>query len=274
MLRQRVITAALLAAALVAGVLWLPGVAFAAAMLGVILLGAWEWGRLCGLESRLRRGVYVAALGAVALGSAQLVFGLGVLWPVAVAVLWWPLVVAGLAVYHPGHPLLQGGRRPLLFALAGVLTLIPAWLALVWLHQVQPLLVLYLILLTASADTAAYFTGRRFGRVRLAPEISPGKTREGLLGALLGTLPLALLGIWTLEASPMLGGYFVLLCLVTVLLSVAGDLFESVLKREAGAKDSGTLLPGHGGILDRIDSLTAAAPIFLAGLIWGGFVAR
>jgi phosphatidate cytidylyltransferase len=134
--------------------------------------------------------------------------------------------------------------------------------------------VLYLILLTASADTAAYFTGRRFGRTRLAPEISPGKTREGLLGAVLGTLPLALLGMWALGVTPRLGVYFVLLCLVTVLVSVAGDLFESVLKREAGAKDSGTLLPGHGGVLDRIDSLTAAAPIFLAGLIWGGFVAR
>ncbi|MFP4161177.1 MAG: phosphatidate cytidylyltransferase [Ectothiorhodospira sp.] len=274
MLRQRVITAILLAVGLVAGVIWLPGIAFAAAMLGVILLGAWEWGRLCGLQARPQLGLYVLALGAVALGSGQLVFGLGLVWPVAVAVLWWPLVVAGLAIYHPGHPLLQGGRRAPLLGLAGVLTLIPAWLALVWLHQAHPLLVLYLILLTASADTAAYFTGRRFGRTRLAPEISPGKTREGLLGALLGTLPVALLGIWALEVTPPLGLYFAALCMITVLVSVAGDLFESVLKREAGAKDSGTLLPGHGGILDRIDSLTAAAPIFLAGLIWGGIVAR
>jgi phosphatidate cytidylyltransferase len=141
-------------------------------------------------------------------------------------------------------------------------------LALVWLHALDPMLVLYLILLVAAADTGAYFAGRQFGRSKLAPEISPGKTREGCFGALFVVIPVGLLGAWLFGLAALDALVFGLLSIVVALVSVAGDLQESVLKREAGAKDSGTLLPGHGGVLDRIDSLTAAAPVFLFGLLW------
>ena len=120
------------------------------------------------------------------------------------------------------------------------------------------------------ADSAAYFVGKRFGRNKLAEQLSPGKTREGVLGALAGTLILSFIGLWIWRAELQFGLaiYFVLLCLLSALISVVGDLFESLLKRNAGKKDSGKLIPGHGGVLDRIDSLLAAAPGFMLGLYW------
>jgi phosphatidate cytidylyltransferase len=132
----------------------------------------------------------------------------------------------------------------------------------------------YLIVLVALADTGAYFVGRYLGRRALAPNISPGKTREGLLGGVATVLLYATLvaGVWGLAALD--GVAFVLLSIVVALVSVTGDLFESILKRRAGAKDSGSLLPGHGGILDRFDSLVAAAPVFLAGLLWLALIPR
>ncbi|ANB02916.1 phosphatidate cytidylyltransferase [Ectothiorhodospira sp. BSL-9] len=273
MLKQRVMTGVILAAAVVAAVLLLPNSVFAVVMLAVTLLGAWEWSRLCGLDETRVRAAYVGGLAVLGGITWWLVFVQVHLWPVAIGVIWWACVLVMLALYEPG----SGERRALRrygLALAGALTLIPAWAALVWFHQVQPLLVLYLVLLTATADTAAYFTGKRFGRVKLAPSISPGKTREGLLGAIAAIVPFGLLGAWGFGVEPGLWFYFVALCVITALMSVAGDLFESLVKREAGAKDSGTLLPGHGGIMDRIDSLTAAAPVFLIGLLWAGIMAR
>jgi phosphatidate cytidylyltransferase len=154
-----------------------------------------------------------------------------------------------------------------LLAAAGLAVLVPAGLAIVALAPAQ---VLAVLCLTWVADTAAYFTGRRFGRHKLAPSISPGKTWEGAAGALLGVLAYAIIcaallpslnaitgGLW----SPYLGAAF-LLCVA----SIVGDLFESAAKRQAAVKDSGTLLPGHGGILDRIDSATSTLPI--AALLW------
>nr|WP_240544916.1 phosphatidate cytidylyltransferase [Ectothiorhodospira shaposhnikovii] len=273
-LKQRVITGLLLAVVVFSAVLLLPSFWFGLAVLAVCLGGAWEWARLCGLESGGQRGLYVTGVAALAGLGAFTAFALDQIWPVVLGVLWWGGVLVVLAFYRPAG---REGRilwRRYGLGSAGVLTLVPAFIALVWLHQVQPALVLYLILLTATADSAAYFAGRRFGRHKLAPRISPGKTREGLLGALIAIVPFGLLGAWYFGVIPALWFFFVCLCLVTALVSVAGDLFESVLKREAGAKDSGALLPGHGGILDRIDSLTAAAPVFLMGLLWGVIMAR
>jgi len=150
-----------------------------------------------------------------------------------------------------------------------VMVLFPPWFSLLAIHRLPedgPLLVLFIMVLIWVADTGAYFSGRRFGRVKLAPHISPGKTREGVYGALLGAV---LCGLLLYQLRPQTGALalLILFCLLLALVSVVGDLFESLLKRQAGLKDSGQLLPGHGGMLDRIDSLTAAAPVYLLGLL-------
>ena len=118
------------------------------------------------------------------------------------------------------------------------------------------------------ADIAAYFVGKKFGKSKLAPGISPGKSVQGLWGALVASLIIAIVGFQLFEIKTPQWFYFVCLCLATALISIVGDLYESLLKRRAGVKDSGKILPGHGGILDRIDSLTAAAPGFILGLYW------
>ena len=138
---------------------------------------------------------------------------------------------------------------------------------LVYLHEVYGAgMLLYLLSLVWIADTGAYFSGRKFGKHKLAPTISPGKTWEGLVGGLLANL------VWIISIYQLSSGWglglpqFLLISLATTLISVVGDLFESILKREAGVKDSGKLLPGHGGVLDRVDSVIAAAPVFVAGI--------
>jgi len=270
MLRQRIITALALIVPVFLLIVFAPTWLFGLFVLAVVGLGAWEWAQLSGLRSSRERLGYIAS--ALVLFGALLVLWLAVGWSawhwavLGLAVLWWLFVFLGLAWYRQGLGASPGGR--LLVQAAGYLTLVPAGLALVWLHALQPMLVLYLILLVAAADTGAYFAGRQFGRSKLAPEISPGKTREGLFGALFVVILVGLVGAWLFGLVAMDALVFGLLSIVVALVSVAGDLQESVLKREAGAKDSGTLLPGHGGVLDRIDSLTAAAPVFLFGLLW------
>ena len=125
---------------------------------------------------------------------------------------------------------------------------------------------MFLLALVWVADIAAYFVGKRFGKNKLAPALSPGKSREGVLGALLASIVMAIIGLQMFTFGKQASLYFIGLCVLTALISVVGDLYESLLKRNAGAKDSGTILPGHGGILDRVDSITAAAPGYLLGL--------
>lgn len=270
MLRQRILTALAIIVPVFLVTVFAPTWLFGLFVLAVIGLGAWEWAQLGGFRSSTARLGYVAS--ALVLFGALLLVWLTAGWSswhwavLVLAVLWWLFVFLGLAWYRQGLSANRSGR--LLVQAAGLLTLVPAGLGLVWLHALDPVLVLYLILLVAAADTGAYFAGRQFGRSKLAPEISPGKTREGLFGALFVVIPVGLLGAWLFGLAAMDALVFGLLSIVVALVSVAGDLQESVLKREAGAKDSGTLLPGHGGVLDRIDSLTAAAPVFLFGLLW------
>ena len=127
-------------------------------------------------------------------------------------------------------------------------------------------MIIVLFSLVWGADSSAYFVGRRFGRYKLAPRVSPGKTWEGIGGAVLAGMLIGACAGWWCGLEAETGALFVVLCVVTVAISIVGDLTESLIKRHGGVKDSGSLLPGHGGLLDRVDSLTAAAPVYLLGL--------
>ena len=264
MLKQRVITACILALLSLWVVLKLPPVGFGAVVAAVMLLGAWEWGPLVGLHAVRDRLLYAGLVLALILGGWPLLDQPWFVGSVLVlATFAW--CGAGLWLWRfaadPEHH-----DSPWLIGLAGLAALIPPWVAMMALRdQYTPGHVLFLLLLIWGADVGAYFAGRRWGRRKLAPAISPGKTWEGVAGAGAMTLILASIGAVVLGFGAHWPG-LIAICMMTIGFSIAGDLFESMLKRQCGIKDSGSLLPGHGGILDRIDSLTAAAPIFLFGL--------
>jgi phosphatidate cytidylyltransferase len=178
----------------------------------------------------------------------------------ALALCWWLLALVWVFLYPT--PV----SRALCWTV-GALVLIPAWLALDLLYQLRPALLLFMLIIVWAADIGAYFSGKRFGRVKLAPSISPGKTWEGVAGGLLAVLLLVVgRGYWAGSDLAVLVPF----CLAVAMISVVGDLTVSIFKRNAGVKDSGSLFPGHGGLLDRIDSVTAAAPLFALGLSWVG----
>jgi phosphatidate cytidylyltransferase len=263
-LRQRTLTALILGPAVMGAVLWLPTSAFALFLALVVLLGAWEWAGLTGIDSTAARVAYLALVAAI---IVLLWFAPDWRhWLVRIGALWWLLQTLALTRVRHIDPRsgLDGAG-----AAVGLLVLCTPWAALVELHGSRPIgpgLVLFLLLLVWIADSAAYFVGRRWGRAKLAPVLSPGKTRVGVYAALVGAgLAGILLGV---ALSPGVQGVLsaALVCTVTVAISIVGDLYESLLKRRRGAKDSGHLLPGHGGMLDRIDSLTAAAPVFALGI--------
>jgi phosphatidate cytidylyltransferase len=260
-LRQRARTAFVLGPLVLAAVFWLPTPVFGIA-LGLVTLGAtWEWASLSGLERQGQRLVYLALLGALLVGLWLVPESRA--WLIGGAVLWWLIQTARIARIRA---ITQRVGLQLGDLAAGVLVLAAPWAALVELHDAGPILVMFFLVLVWTADSLAYFVGRRWGRTKLAPEVSPGKTREGVYGAMAGALLWGLLLGWvrSLGWPGMLMG--ALLCGVTVLISVVGDLYESLLKRRRGVKDSSSLLPGHGGMLDRVDSLSAAAPVFVLGL--------
>lgn len=268
MLMQRVLTALFLIPPVVAAVWFLPTPVVALLFAAVFLIGAWEWSQLMGLKTQVSRAAYVVA--------TALLFALfywlrdipqlqqATLW---VTLVWWVLALLWVASYPANMG--QLFRRAWLKATVGLLLLGPAFLALILLHaRAQgPLWILFVLVLIWAADTGAYFSGRGFGRHKLAVRVSPGKTWEGAVGGLLlSTLVAALAGYWLFQLGGQLAG-FMLLCAGVVAFSIVGDLTESMFKRQASVKDSGTLFPGHGGVLDRLDSLFAAAPLLLGGLL-------
>ena len=270
MLKWRWITALALLPLVLGAVFLLPNAGFALVMLVVVALGAWEWAALVGLRETSERVGYLLAVVMIA-GGAWLLFPFPLLTAVLLSL--GALVWCALAVWQVRFELGRAAADAVSgvpgMAL-GVLVLVPAWFALVWMHARPdgPWVVVVVLVLTWAADVGAFFAGRWFGRRRLAPRTSPGKTQEGALGGLL--LAVALVWGMSVLLPVYLPGFGVLalLALVTVAASILGDLFESMIKRLRGVKDSGTLLPGHGGVLDRIDSLTATAPVFAAGLVW------
>lgn len=259
MLKARVVTALFLAAGFLAVLFLLPDIAAGAVFAVFAALGAWEWAGLMKAPRR-SRGMF----------AALVLFSCLVLWlraaesfPAlwAVGALFWLIVApAWLARrWRPGN----------FGYVVGWILLVPTWAALVGLHARSPQLLLAIMALVWVADIGAYFTGRAIGRHKLAPAISPGKTWEGVVGAVAGVL---LYGFAVGGRLPALreAGPFALAAFLLLLtaLSVVGDLFESLIKRQAGMKDSGSLLPGHGGILDRIDSQTSTLPVAALGLYW------
>lgn len=286
MLKQRLLTIAVLLPVFVWCVLALPTRYFALCTAFVVLIGAWEWAGLAGMGARPRRAAYLAVMGAALIAAAWLasVPAMRQLM-LAVAVVWWTVAMIWIRRFShdpPGFLRTLRGTGPVhfpptwLFGILGVVVLVPAWVALVALHGnalAGEYLVLLLMLLVWGADSGAYVAGRLWGRTKLAPAVSPGKTWEGVCGGLAAaTLAVLGCGLWfNLDWRALVT--LVLLGLLTVMFSIIGDLFESMVKRLAGVKDSGRLLPGHGGMLDRIDSVTAAAPVFALGLIWQGVVA-
>ena len=264
-LRQRVVTAIVLIAGMLVALFLMPPAVGMLALAFVILGGAWEWAGFFGADRRsaVRVG-YAAAVGGamvVCWWATELVPGLGrlILW---VSVAWWIVALVWICRFPTRIAMTVN-------VVCGILVLVPAWLALARLlygiHGAEWLL--FVFVLVWAADIGAFFVGRAVGRVRLAALVSPGKTWEGVLGGLVAAAGAALAGaLWFgLPVTP-----FVALCLATALGSVVGDLTVSMFKRHAGLKDSSDLLPGHGGILDRIDSMMAAAPIFVLGLEWLG----
>ncbi len=266
MLWQRVLTALVLIPLTVAGILLLDSGVLAALFGAAVLLGALEMGRLAKLAQPAARYGFVAAVAVVLWLAWHYLLPVHVRSLQAIMALWWLLMTVALVARRSELPRAVGSRPAVL--LLGGLVLTSAWLSIVTLHASGahgPILVLFLFVLIWVADSGAYFVGRAFGRRKLSPFVSPGKTWAGAAGAAVGAVASALV----LSASGLVGDppvvALVLLSVLVTAVSIGGDLWESRLKREAGVKDSGSLLPGHGGMLDRIDSLLAAAPVFALG---------
>ena len=278
MTKTRVIAALVLTPFAIAAILLLSTPWLMALAAVIFLVGLWEWLRLTDIDDTLARSVLLVV---------NLALMVAIVWAsrtdqgfsyvllqimVVVGVVWW--LLAGLWLKHYGFASDHDTHARVFKLAAGTLAIIPAWCAIGVIHGGQPYGHRWLFVALAivwAADSGAYFAGRHYGRRKLAPRISPNKTVEGLAGGLLCGLAVALafapLAGATLAQLPAVA----MVALVAVAFSVVGDLFESLLKRHVGAKDSGDLIPGHGGILDRIDGVVAALPVFALGKAWLGF---
>lgn len=269
MLKIRILTASILGAGLLVSLFLLPPHWTVLVFAVVLTLAAWEWAGFGRVRGRLARLAYVAGMAALlwlSWGWTRSTAHLQLFLVAACA--WWLMAFLWLT-------LAPGVHRPALALLCGVPVLVPTFIALARVQMAArgfargPEMVLWMLLLVFAADIGAYFAGRSLGRHKLAPRVSPGKTWEGAVGGLLAVGLVALVGAAHLGLPVAAGVAFG--CAVGIF-SVIGDLTESMFKRAAGLKDSGSLLPGHGGILDRIDSVTAAAPLYALGLLGAGVI--
>jgi len=294
MLLQRIITASILASLIALAVFQLSIESFSLVLGLIALLAAWEWSNLAGIDSLFKRGLFLLALILPMLGIhfwtqiLELIalsfdwtdvrtYSGALEWLVIAPVLFWILVMILIRKTPAG--ILHMNIKPAYKLLIGWFVLLAAWMFLSRLKAFYGAeMMMYFLLLIWTADVAAYFAGKKWGTVKLSPEISPGKTVQGMYGALAAGVVCAVgLNIFlkvTYGAEITYGVLqyetafdFILLSVLTVLISIYGDLFFSLAKRQRGVKDSGSLLPGHGGILDRIDSIVAAAPFFYAGVL-------
>ena len=266
MLNQRMITGLVLAPIGIAAVLFLPTAALAAFTSTTVLVALWEWTRMSGFTSRPLRSAVVTLVALALVG----------LWVLREDPVIWCLILAGGIGWIVAFAWLRNfsfGAAPTrenaaIKLVAGLLATVPAWVALTKIHgdpRSGPGWALLAMMLVSVADTAAYFTGRRFGKAKLCPQISPNKTIAGVYGALASGAILSAIGGWLLHLRGLAWLALIALALLTVVASIIGDLFESLIKRQAGVKDSGTLFPGHGGMFDRLDGMFAALPVFVLG---------
>ncbi len=286
MLLKRILTASILAFLIALAVFILPKDYFSLVIGLIALLAAWEWSNLAGLTSPVKRVLFLLALILPMLviqfwtQILELVAQIldwpdvrdysGILeWLVIPPVLFWILIM--VLIRNTPLGLLNLKLKTSYKVLIGWFILLSAWMFLARLRTLyEPEMTMYFLILIWAADISAYFSGKKWGKTQLAPEISPGKTVAGMYGALISGLVCAVILILILSPiygfHPMNAFDSILLSVLTVLVSIYGDLFVSVVKRQRGVKDSGSLLPGHGGVLDRIDSLIAAIPFFYAGV--------
>lgn len=268
MLWKRVLTAIVLLPLVLWALFALPPTGIAILIGVVVTIATWELGALIELKTTAGRALYTIIMVVFgASGSVWLLQGGSLLPLFAVACGWWIYAVIHIFKEDGSYGGVFGNSvaRPV----AGLLVMVPTWLGFVALYvsdTAAPNLLLYVLVLVWVADSLAYFSGRAWGRHKLAPAVSPGKSVEGVVGGLIGVAIIATAAgmiLWQHEGKALL--FWIVLSLLTGAISVVGDLTESIFKRRAGVKDSGRLLPGHGGVFDRIDALTSAVPVFAFG---------
>ncbi|MBA4286888.1 MAG: phosphatidate cytidylyltransferase [Xanthomonadaceae bacterium] len=271
MLKQRVITALILLPLILGPIIWFPTPWLYVFLAGPGLIAAWEWTALMGMSESTARYAYLALVSAL-IAAAWYAGTLGhALWVVAVGAIWWLHALRLVAGYPANFRQRPPGR--LAMSAYGLLMLVPALLGLAMLHGADHggRRIFFLFELVWMADIGAYFAGRRFGKRKLAIEVSPGKSIEGAVGGFVASMLVAALSAsWVFGAGRFDWLPMLLLCALVIAVSIVGDLTESLFKRHRGVKDSGTLLPGHGGVLDRVDSVLAAAPVLALGLALSG----
>ncbi len=269
MLLKRVITAAILAPLVILVILFASTAVVAFVAAAAFLAALWEWSRLSGLKSIAQQAMWLILAAAVfaLLWMQRNTIVAPVMMTLGVA--WW--LIACVWLRHFAYATSPTPENRVLKLLAGALVVFPAWVALITLHAGLPHghgLTLLSLVIVWAADIGAYFSGRTFGKRKLAPQISPGKTWAGAYGALAAGVLVSVLGSWWLldiRDGKLIG--LAMLAALTVSASIVGDLIESLMKRHAQVKDSGTMIPGHGGMMDRLDSVFAALPVFAAGIL-------
>lgn len=283
MLLQRIITALVLAGVAISAIFLLPTLYFFLFIAVIVLIAGWEWTYLSSIDSVMGKALFLLALIFPMLGITfwtQILEVLAIIfewpeikqysgileWLVIGPVVFWVMMM--LLIRKTPDELLSLELKTRYKAFIGWFVLFSAWMFLVKLRAFYgPAAVMYFLALIWVADIAAYFSGRKFGKDKLSPLISPGKTVQGMQGALISALVCGVILGFYYGYSFLIASDFILLSVLTVLVSIYGDLFFSLVKRKNGVKDSGSLLPGHGGVLDRIDSVVAAAPFYYAGVI-------
>ena len=266
MLYQRILTAIPLAAFVFWIIFFQPTTVFSTFLLFIVVISGYEWARLSGINNNPLRVLFALVITLLTWAISQYLADY-ILWIIYVSVLWWFSISYYLKFARPKAANSELKPDKLFIAF---IVLPAAALAMQKIHAMNQGAdwLFYALALVWVADIGAYFSGKKFGKNKLAPNISPGKTKEGLIGAVIATSVYTLIASYYFELDTERSALLLLLSVILTLISVSGDLYFSFLKREAGIKDSGNILPGHGGILDRIDSVLAAMPVFAVGYNW------